>query len=75
MPSNNRKYSQEMHEQTAKHIIESRKSATRMAETKGIQPSSPQSEKDLLLRNRELERALKQKEKQLKRSGKNRAIA
>ena len=93
MPSNNKKYSEEMREQTAKHIIESGKSATSMAEelgidtntvcrwvrdyrrvnklpswaeTKGIQPSSPRSEKDLLLRNRELERALKQKEKQFK---------
>ena len=93
MPSNNKKYSEEMREQTAKHIIESGKSATSMAEelgidtntvcrwvrdyrrvnklpswaeTKGIQPSSPRSKKDLLLRNRELERALKQKEKQFK---------
>jgi len=93
MASNNRKYSQEMREQTAKHIIESGKSATSMAEelgidtntvcrwereyrrehklpswaeSKGIKSNGPQSEKDLLLRNRELERALKQKEKQLK---------
>jgi len=93
MPSNNCKYSQEMREQTAKHIIESGKSATSMAEelgidtntvcrwvreyrranklptwaeSKGIKRSEPQSEKDLLLRNRELERSLKQREKQLK---------
>ena len=93
MPSNNTKYSEEMREQTAKHIIESGKSATSMAEelgidtntvcrwvrdyrranklpswaeAKGIKPSTPQSEKDLLLRSRELERMLKQKEKQLK---------
>ena len=93
MPSNNTKYSEEMREQTAKHIIESGKSATSMAEelgidtntvcrwvrdyrranklpswaeAKGIKPGTPQSEKDLLLRSRELERMLKQKEKQLK---------
>jgi len=93
MPSNNRKYTPEMREQTAKHIIESGKSATSMAEelgidtntvcrwvreyrrehklpswteSKGIKSSEPQSEKDLLLRNRELERQLEQKEKQLK---------
>ena len=36
MPSNNKKYSEEMREQTAKHIIESGKSATSMAEELGI---------------------------------------
>lgn len=93
MPSNNSKYSAEMREQTAKHIIESGKSATSMAEelgidtntvcrwvrdyrrnhklpswaeSKGISQTTPKTEKELLLRNRELERELKQKEKQLK---------
>jgi transposase-like protein len=36
MPSNNSKYSQEMREQTAKHIITSGKSATSVAEELGI---------------------------------------
>jgi len=36
MASNKSKYSQEMREQTAKHIIESGKSATSMAEEVGI---------------------------------------
>ena len=36
MPSNNSKYSQEMREQTAKHIIDSGKSATSMAEELGV---------------------------------------
>jgi len=36
MPSNNSKYSQEMREQTAKHIITSGKSATNVAEELGI---------------------------------------
>ena len=39
MPSNNRKYTPEMREQTAKHIIESGKSATSMAEELGIDPT------------------------------------
>ena len=93
MSSNRTKYSQEMREQTAKHIIESGKSATSMAEemgidtntvcrwvreyrrehkmpswaeAKGIKEAAPKTEKELLMRNRELERDLKQKEKQLK---------
>lgn len=93
MASNNSKYSAEMREQTAKHIIESGKSATSMAEelgidtntvcrwvrdyrkehgmaswaeSKGIQKTTPKTEQELLLRNRELERELKQKEKQLR---------
>ena len=36
MPSNNSKYSQEMREQTARHILETGKSATSMAEELGI---------------------------------------
>ena len=36
MPSNNSKYSEEMREQTSKLIVESGKSATRMAEELGI---------------------------------------
>jgi len=36
MSSNNSKYSQEMRERTARHIIESGKSATSMAEELGI---------------------------------------
>lgn len=36
MASNNREYSAEMRDQTAKHIIESGKSATSMAEELGI---------------------------------------
>jgi len=36
MPSNNSKYSEELREQTAKHIIETGKSATGMAEELGI---------------------------------------
>lgn len=36
MPSNNSKYSEEMRERTARHIIESGKSATRVSEELGI---------------------------------------
>ena len=36
MPSNNSKYSQEFREQTARHILESGKSATSMAEEMDI---------------------------------------
>lgn len=36
MPSNNSKYSEEMREQTAAYILESGKSATRVAEEMGI---------------------------------------
>lgn len=36
MPSNNSKYSEEMRERTARHIIESGKSATSVAEEMGI---------------------------------------
>lgn len=36
MPSNNSKYSEEFREQTVKHIFETGKSATRMAEEMGI---------------------------------------
>ena len=36
MPSNNRKYSDEMREGTACHILESRKSATSVAEEMGV---------------------------------------
>lgn len=36
MPSNNSKYTQELRERTAKHIIESGKSATGIAEEMGI---------------------------------------
>ena len=36
MSSNNSKYTQEMREQTARHILETGKSATRMAEELGI---------------------------------------
>lgn len=36
MPSNNSKYSEEIRERTAKHIIESNKSATSVAEEMGI---------------------------------------
>ena len=36
MPSNNSKYTQEMREQTAKFIIESKKSASSVAEEMGI---------------------------------------
>lgn len=36
MPSNNSKYTQEVREQTARHIIESGQSATRVAEEIGI---------------------------------------
>ena len=36
MPSNNSKYSEEVRERTAKHIIESGKSATRVSEEMGI---------------------------------------
>jgi len=36
MPSNNSKYTTEMREQTAAHIIENHKSATGMAEEMGI---------------------------------------
>jgi transposase-like protein len=40
MPSNNSKYSQEMREQTATYILESGKSATRIAEELGIDTNS-----------------------------------
>ena len=36
MPSNNSKYTEEFREQTVKHIFETGKSATRMAEEMGI---------------------------------------
>ncbi len=36
MPSNNSKYTQEFREETARHVIESGMSATRMAEEIGI---------------------------------------
>jgi hypothetical protein len=82
-----------MREQTARHIVESGISATKMAEelgidtntvcrwvrdyrreqklpswaeAKGIKPSEAKSDRDLLARTRELERQLKQKDKQIK---------
>ena len=92
MPSNNRKYTEEMREQTARHIIESGKSATSMAEelgmdnntvcrwvreyrkannlptyaqARGIKISTPKSEREVILANKELERQLKQSKKEL----------
>jgi len=92
MPSNNSKYTQEMREQTAKLIIETRRSATSIAEEmgidtntvcrwvrdyrrkmempswseeRGIRPVKPVSERELIQRNKELERELKRKEKLL----------
>lgn len=92
MPSNNSKYTEEMREQTAKLIIETRKSATSFAEetgidvntvcrwvreyrrkhnlpsyaeAKGIKPKHPVSDRELIQRNKELERELKKKEKLL----------
>ena len=92
MPSNNKKYSEEMRAQTARYIIESGKSATSMAEelgidtntvcrwgreyrkannlptyaqARGIKISTPKSEREVILANKELERQLKQSKKEL----------
>ena len=92
MPSNNTKYSEEMREETAKLIINSKRSATSFAEemgidvntvcrwvreyrrnhnlpsyaeSKGIKPKTPISDKELLKKNKELERDLKQHRKEL----------
>ena len=70
MPSNNVKYSEEMREQTAKYILETGKSATGVAEEKGIAPLSPKKTKDedeLTRRIKELEGKLKDKDKEIKK--------
>ena len=70
MPSNNVKYSEEMREQTAKYILETGKSATSVAEEKGIAPLSPKKSKDeddLTRRIKELEAKLKDKDKEIKK--------
>jgi len=93
MASNNRKYSEEMREQTARLIVEGGKSATSVAEelgidkntvcrwareyrqerklpsyaeAKGIKSTTPKSEKELLIKVRELEREAKRRDKELK---------
>lgn len=63
MPSNNSKYTQEVRERTAKYILENGRTATSVAEEKGIVRKQPQPEGELLYRIKELERELKKKEK------------
>lgn len=65
MPSNNSKYSQQMREDTAKFIIENNKSATSVAEEKGIFQAKSLEESEQKYRIKELEMKLKKKEKEL----------
>ena len=92
MPSNNTKYSEEMREEISKLIIETGKSATSMAEekgidvntvcrwvrdyrrknklpsyaeSKGIKARAPISDKEIMNKNKELEKEVKRYQKEL----------
>jgi len=92
MPSNNSKYTAEMREQTVRFILDTKKSASSVAEemgidkntvcswvrdyrrknnmpsyaeAKGIKAKNPVSDRELIQKNRELEREIKKRDKLL----------
>ena len=70
MPSNNSKYSEEFREQTVRHIFETGKSATSMAEEKGIRSAPPKDSVELKQRIKELEAKIKEKDKEIEQKNK-----